>query len=95
MCLYFSDVGVIGGLQRKPSPNLPLAKIIPVVNGQVHHILFDSDSSYFQDLFKVSSARDFTANVYIRHSVLKWTRDCVFHHWKFDNTVGNHYIPSV
>ena len=69
MCLYFSDVGAIGGIQREPSLNLPLAKIIPIVNGQVHHILFDSDNSYFQDLFKVGSARDFAANVYEAFSV--------------------------
>ena len=64
MCLYFSDVGAIGGIHSEPSFNLPLAKIIPIVNGQVHHISFDSDNSYFQDLFKVGSARNFAANVY-------------------------------
>ena len=69
MCLYFSDDGAIGGMQHEPSLNLPPAKIIPIVNGQVHHILFDSDNSYFQDLFKVGSARDFAANVYEAFSV--------------------------
>jgi len=63
------DTGAVGGLLREPSLNLPLAKIIPIVNGQVHHILFDSDNSYFQDLFKVGSARDFAANVYEAFSV--------------------------
>ncbi|XP_068672012.1 peroxisomal biogenesis factor 3-like [Montipora foliosa] len=63
------DLGAVGGDQREPSLDLPLAKIIPVVNGQVNHILCDSDNSYFQDLFKVGCARDFAANVYEAFSV--------------------------
>ena len=58
------DLGAVGGIEREPSLDLPLAKIIPVINGQVNHILSDSENNYFQDLFKVGSAREFAANVY-------------------------------
>lgn len=58
------DLGAVGGIQREPSLDLPLAKIIPIINGQVNHILSDSENNYFQDLFKVGSAREFAANVY-------------------------------
>ena len=58
------DLGAVGGVEREPSLDLPLAKIIPIINGQVNHILCDSDNSYFQDLFKVGSVREFAANVY-------------------------------
>ncbi|EDO43257.1 predicted protein [Nematostella vectensis] len=44
--------------------SLPLAKIIPIVNGQIYHMFSDSDNSYLQDLFKVRFAGEFAANVY-------------------------------
>lgn len=58
------ELGAVGGMEREPSLDLPLAKVIPIVNGQINHILCDSDNSYFQELFKVGCAREFAANVY-------------------------------
>lgn len=58
------ELGAVGGMEREPSLDLPLAKVIPIVNGQINHILCDSDNGYFQELFKVGCAREFAANVY-------------------------------
>lgn len=65
----FADLGASGGIERESSLDLPLAKIIPIINGQVNHILCDSDNTYFQDLFKVGCAREFAANVYEAFSI--------------------------
>lgn len=64
LTFFFSDFGAVGGVELEPSLDLPLAKIIPIINGQINHILCDADSSYFQELFKVGCAREFAANVY-------------------------------
>ena len=64
LLLFFTELGAVGGMEREPSLDLPLAKVIPIVNGQINHILCDSDNSYFQELFKVGCAREFAANVY-------------------------------
>ena len=64
LLLFFAELGAVGGMEREPSLDLPLAKVIPIVNGQINHILCDSDNSYFQELFKVGCAREFAANVY-------------------------------
>jgi len=63
------DLGAVGGIEREPSLDLPLAKVIPIINGQVNHILCDSDNSFFQDVFKVGCAREFAANVYEAFSI--------------------------
>lgn len=58
------ELGAVGGIELESTLDLPLAKIIPIINGQINHVLCDSDNNYFQDLFKVGSARDFAANIY-------------------------------
>jgi hypothetical protein len=34
------------------------------MNGQIHHMFSDADSSYIQDLFKVRCSGEFAANIY-------------------------------
>ena len=61
---FSTELGAVGGIELESTLDLPLAKIIPIINGQINHVLCDSDNNYFQDLFKVGSARDFAANIY-------------------------------
>ncbi|XP_028909404.1 peroxisomal biogenesis factor 3 [Ornithorhynchus anatinus] len=57
-------------LQRKDSMNslssvsLPLAKIIPIINGQVHAVCSETPSHFVQDLLMMEQVKDFAANVY-------------------------------
>ncbi|XP_028858225.1 peroxisomal biogenesis factor 3-like [Denticeps clupeoides] len=44
--------------------SLPLAKIIPIVNGQIHSICSEIPSHFVQDLLMVEQVKDFAANVY-------------------------------
>ena len=53
-----------GVLDLDQSLDLPLAKIIPIINGQVNHMFTDVDNSYIEDLYKVGCVRDFAANIY-------------------------------
>ncbi|KAM4043448.1 peroxisomal biogenesis factor 3 [Anomaloglossus baeobatrachus] len=46
------------------SINLPLAKIIPIVNGQIHSICSEMPSHFVQDLLLMEQVKDFAANVY-------------------------------
>ncbi|XP_073527476.1 peroxisomal biogenesis factor 3 [Phyllobates terribilis] len=46
------------------SVNLPLAKIIPIVNGQIHSICSEMPSHFVQDLLLMEQVKDFAANVY-------------------------------
>ncbi|XP_012682796.2 peroxisomal biogenesis factor 3 [Clupea harengus] len=43
---------------------LPLAKIIPIVNGQIHSICSEIPSHFVQDLLLIDQVKKFAANVY-------------------------------
>lgn len=43
---------------------LPLAKVIPIVNGLVHTVLSDSPNPFLQDLLLKEQVKNFAANVY-------------------------------
>ncbi|CAN0401318.1 unnamed protein product [Rangifer tarandus platyrhynchus] len=57
-------------LQRGSSMNslssvsLPLAKIIPIINGQIHSVCSEMPSHFVQDLLMMEQVKDFAANVY-------------------------------
>ncbi|KAI1897540.1 hypothetical protein AGOR_G00084320 [Albula goreensis] len=44
--------------------SLPLAKIIPIVNGQIHSICSEVPSHFVQDLLMIEQMKEFSANVY-------------------------------
>lgn len=44
--------------------SLPLAKIIPIVNGQIHSICSEIPSHFVQDLLMIEQVKEFSANVY-------------------------------
>ncbi|KAG9347541.1 hypothetical protein JZ751_005109 [Albula glossodonta] len=44
--------------------SLPLAKIIPIVNGQIHSICSEVPSHFIQDLLMIEQMKEFSANVY-------------------------------
>uniref|UniRef100_A0A8C5WCV9 Peroxisomal biogenesis factor 3 n=1 Tax=Leptobrachium leishanense TaxID=445787 RepID=A0A8C5WCV9_9ANUR len=44
--------------------SLPLAKIIPIVNGQIHSICSEMPSHFVQELLLMEQVKDFAANVY-------------------------------
>ncbi|KAM8946284.1 peroxisomal biogenesis factor 3 isoform 2-T2 [Pelodytes ibericus] len=46
------------------SINLPLAKIIPIINGQIHTICSEMPNHFVQDLLLMEQVKDFAANVY-------------------------------
>ncbi|KFO32260.1 Peroxisomal biogenesis factor 3, partial [Fukomys damarensis] len=46
------------------SVSLPLAKIIPIVNGQIHSVCSETPSHFVQDLLMMEQVKDFAANVY-------------------------------
>nr|XP_058163562.1 peroxisomal biogenesis factor 3 isoform X1 [Dasypus novemcinctus] len=46
------------------SVSMPLAKIIPMVNGQIHSVCSDAPSHFVQDLLLMEQVKDFAANVY-------------------------------
>ncbi|XP_053737953.1 peroxisomal biogenesis factor 3 [Synchiropus splendidus] len=53
----------------EPTPDsaldsLPLAKIIPIINGQIHSVCSDSPSYFVQDLLTNNQVKEFAANVY-------------------------------
>ncbi|XP_060687199.1 peroxisomal biogenesis factor 3 [Hemiscyllium ocellatum] len=43
---------------------LPLAKIIPIINGQIHSTCSETSSHFVQDLLLMDQVKDFAANVY-------------------------------
>ncbi|XP_019638997.1 PREDICTED: peroxisomal biogenesis factor 3-like [Branchiostoma belcheri] len=47
-----------------PKVTLPMAKVIPVMNGQIHQICSDSPNKYVQELLLMECVKDFAANVY-------------------------------
>lgn len=46
------------------SVSLPLAKIIPIVNGQIHSVCSETPSHFVQDLLMMEQVKNFAANVY-------------------------------
>ncbi|XP_015194627.2 peroxisomal biogenesis factor 3 isoform X1 [Lepisosteus oculatus] len=44
--------------------SLPLAKIIPIINGQVHSVCSEVPSHFVQDLLMIEQVKEFAANVY-------------------------------
>uniref|UniRef100_A0A6Q2Z2L9 Peroxisomal biogenesis factor 3 n=1 Tax=Esox lucius TaxID=8010 RepID=A0A6Q2Z2L9_ESOLU len=44
--------------------SLPVAKIIPIVNGQIHSICSEIPSHFVQDLLMIDQVKEFAANVY-------------------------------
>ncbi|NP_001085641.1 peroxisomal biogenesis factor 3 L homeolog [Xenopus laevis] len=46
------------------SISLPLAKIIPIINGQIHSICSELPNHFVQDLLLMEQVKDFAANVY-------------------------------
>ncbi|XP_060044657.1 peroxisomal biogenesis factor 3 [Erinaceus europaeus] len=46
------------------SVSLPLAKIIPIVNGQIHSVCSETPSHFVQELLMADQVKDFAANVY-------------------------------
>lgn len=46
------------------SVSLPLAKIIPVINGQINSLCSESPSYFVQDLLTMQQMKEFAANVY-------------------------------
>ncbi|KAM9495900.1 peroxisomal biogenesis factor 3 [Clarias gariepinus] len=44
--------------------SLPLAKIIPITNGQIHSICSETPSQFVQDLLTTEQVKEFAANVY-------------------------------
>ncbi|CAG5928476.1 peroxisomal biogenesis factor 3 [Menidia menidia] len=47
-----------------PAVSLPLAKIIPIVNGQINTICSETPSHFVQDLLMNDQVKEFAANVY-------------------------------
>ncbi|XP_021246244.1 peroxisomal biogenesis factor 3 isoform X1 [Numida meleagris] len=57
----FSQNGSVNSLS---SVSLPLAKIIPIINGQIHSVCSETPSHFVQDLLMMEQMKDFAANVY-------------------------------
>nr|XP_006128850.1 peroxisomal biogenesis factor 3 [Pelodiscus sinensis] len=58
------DVCQSGSINSLSSVSLPLAKIIPIINGQVHSVCSETPSHFVQDLLMMEQMKDFAANVY-------------------------------
>ncbi|XP_042188668.1 peroxisomal biogenesis factor 3 [Callorhinchus milii] len=53
-----------GKITSLSSVSLPLAKIIPIINGQMHATCSETPSHFVQDLLMMDQVKDFAANVY-------------------------------
>ncbi|KAJ3606650.1 hypothetical protein NHX12_026171 [Muraenolepis orangiensis] len=49
--------------------SLPLAKIIPIINGQINTVCSETPSLFVQDLLMIEQVKEFAANVYETFSV--------------------------
>ncbi|NXK86283.1 PEX3 factor, partial [Formicarius rufipectus] len=58
------DLSQNGSVNSLASVSLPLAKIIPIINGQIHSICSETPSHFVQDLLMMEQVKDFAANVY-------------------------------
>ncbi|XP_067900281.1 peroxisomal biogenesis factor 3 [Heterodontus francisci] len=53
-----------GKISSLSNTRLPLAKIIPIINGQIHSTCSETPSHFVQDLLLMDQVKDFAANVY-------------------------------
>uniref|UniRef100_UPI00398E6D64 peroxisomal biogenesis factor 3 n=1 Tax=Pristiophorus japonicus TaxID=55135 RepID=UPI00398E6D64 len=53
-----------GKISSLSNVRLPLAKIIPIINGQIHSTCSEIPSHFVQDLLLMDQVKDFAANVY-------------------------------
>ncbi|KAM4693428.1 peroxisomal biogenesis factor 3 [Discoglossus pictus] len=58
------ELNINSSVNSLSSISLPLAKIIPIVNGQIHSICSEMPSHFVQDLLLMEQVKDFAANVY-------------------------------
>ncbi|XP_032089029.1 peroxisomal biogenesis factor 3-like [Thamnophis elegans] len=58
------DICHTGSVISLSSASLPLAKIIPIINGQIHSVCSETPSHFVQDLIMMEQVKDFAANVY-------------------------------
>uniref|UniRef100_A0A8C3HWC4 Peroxisomal biogenesis factor 3 n=1 Tax=Chrysemys picta bellii TaxID=8478 RepID=A0A8C3HWC4_CHRPI len=58
------DLCQSGSVNSLCSVSLPLAKIIPIINGQIHSVCSETPSHFIQDLLMMEQMKDFAANVY-------------------------------
>uniref|UniRef100_A0A098M1K3 Peroxisomal biogenesis factor 3 n=1 Tax=Hypsiglena sp. JMG-2014 TaxID=1550645 RepID=A0A098M1K3_9SAUR len=58
------DICHTGSVNSFSSASLPLAKIIPIINGQIHSVCSETPSHFVQDLLMMEQVKDFAANVY-------------------------------
>ncbi|KFW88399.1 Peroxisomal biogenesis factor 3, partial [Manacus vitellinus] len=58
------DLSQNGSVNSLSSVSLPLAKIIPIINGQIHSVCSETPSHFVQDLLMMEQVKDFAANVY-------------------------------
>ncbi|XP_032650709.1 peroxisomal biogenesis factor 3 [Chelonoidis abingdonii] len=58
------DLCQSGPVDSLSSVSLPLAKIIPIINGQIHSVCSETPSHFIQDLLMMEQMKDFAANVY-------------------------------
>uniref|UniRef100_A0A087YGK6 Peroxisomal biogenesis factor 3 n=1 Tax=Poecilia formosa TaxID=48698 RepID=A0A087YGK6_POEFO len=62
--LPVSDSAPDRGLNRLSAVSLPLAKIIPIINGQINSVCSDTPSHFVQDLLLNNQVKEFAAIVY-------------------------------
>lgn len=53
-----------GKINSLSDAKLPLAKIIPIINGQIHSTCSETPSHFVQDLLLMDQVKDFAANIY-------------------------------
>ncbi|XP_051867678.1 peroxisomal biogenesis factor 3 [Pristis pectinata] len=53
-----------GRINSLSNVKLPLAKIIPIINGQIHSTCSETPSHFVQDLLLMDQVKDFAANIY-------------------------------
>ncbi|XP_060609473.2 peroxisomal biogenesis factor 3 [Anolis sagrei] len=58
------DICHSASMNSLSSVSLPLAKIIPIINGQIHSICSETPSHFVQDLLMMEQVKNFAANVY-------------------------------
>ncbi|XP_034277655.1 peroxisomal biogenesis factor 3-like [Pantherophis guttatus] len=58
------DICHAGSVNSLSSASLPLAKIIPIINGQIHSVCSETPTHFVQDLLMMEQVKNFAANVY-------------------------------
>ncbi|XP_072120877.1 peroxisomal biogenesis factor 3 [Mobula birostris] len=53
-----------GKVNSLSNAKLPLAKVIPIINGQIHSTCSETPSHFVQDLLLMDQVKDFAANIY-------------------------------